>query len=59
MFNTRLYTRATQLADRGPKPDFWMATIGTHQPLKGVCYTQKFVSQNFALLVVLLKYLLP
>jgi len=52
------YTRATEMADRGPNPDLWMATAGPHQPLKGVFYTQKFLSQNFALLVVLLKHLL-
>jgi len=35
-----------------------MATAGTRQPLKCVFYTQKFLSQNFALLAVLLKHLL-
>jgi len=52
------YTTATQMADRGPNPDLWVATAGPRQPLKGVFYTQKFLSQNFALLVVLLKHLL-
>jgi len=33
-----------------------MATAGPRQPLKGVFYTQ-FLSQNFALLAVLLKHL--
>jgi len=46
------------MADRGPNPDLWMATVGPRQPLKGVFYTQKFLFQNFALLVVLLKHLL-
>jgi len=35
-----------------------MATAGPRQLLKGVFYTQKFLSQNFALLAVLLKHLL-
>jgi len=52
------YTRATKMADRGPNPDLWMATAGPRQPLKGVFYTQKFLSQNFAFLVVLLMHLL-
>jgi len=34
------------MADRGPNPDLWMATAGPRQPLKGVFYTQKFLSQN-------------
>ena len=46
------------MADRGPNPDLWMATAGPRQPLKPVFYTQKFSSQNFALLAVLLKHLL-
>jgi len=46
------------MSDRGPNPDLWMVTAGPHQPLKGVFYTQKFLSQNFALLAVLLKHLL-
>jgi len=46
------------MADRGPNPDLWMATVGPRQPLKGALYTQKFLSQNFALLAVLLKHLL-
>jgi len=48
-----LYGRATQMADRGPKPELWMATAGPRQPLKDVFYTQKFLSQTFALLAVL------
>ena len=44
------------MADCGPNPDLWMA--GHRQLLRGVFYTQKFLSQNFALLVVLLKHLL-
>jgi len=46
------------MADRSPNPDLWMATAGPRQPLKGVFYTLKFLSQNFALLAVLLKHLL-
>jgi len=46
------------MADRGPNPDLWMAKAGPRQLLKGVFYTQKFLSRNFALLVVLLKHLL-
>jgi len=49
---------ATQMADRGPNSDLWMATAGPRQPLNGVLYTQKFLSQNFVLLVVLPKHLL-
>jgi len=45
------------MADHGPKPDLWMATAGPRQPLKGVFYTHKFLSQNFALLGVLPKHL--
>ena len=52
------YTRATQMADRDQNPDLWMATAGPRQPLKGVFYTQKFLSQNFVLLAVHLKHLL-
>jgi len=40
------YTRAIQMADRGPNPDLWMATAGPRQPLKDVVYTQKFLSKN-------------
>jgi len=36
-----------------------MATAGPRQHLKGVFYTQKFLSLNFALLAVPLKHLLP
>ena len=39
------YTRATQMANRGPNPDLRMATAGPRQPLKGVFYTQKFLSK--------------
>jgi len=46
------------MADHDPNPGLWMATAGPRQPLKGVLLTQKFLSQNFALLVVLLKHLL-
>jgi len=46
------------MADRGPNPDLWMAKAGPRQLLKGVFYTQKFLSRNFAFLVVLLKHLL-
>ena len=46
------------MADRGLNPDLWMVTAGPRQPLKGVFYTQRFLSQNFALLAVLLKHLL-
>jgi len=52
------YTRATRKADSGPNPDLWMATAGPHQPLKGVFYTHKFLSQNFALFAERLKLLL-
>jgi len=45
------------MADRGPNPDLWTATAGPRQPLKGVFCTQKFLSQIFALLAVLLKHL--
>jgi len=34
-----------------------MATAGPRQALEGVFYTQKFSSQNFALLAILLKHL--
>jgi len=46
------------MADRGPNPDLCMVTAGPRQPLKGVLYTLKFLSQNFAFLAVLLKHLL-
>jgi len=46
------------MADRGLNLDFWMATARPRQRLKGVFYTHKFLSQNFALLAVLLKHLL-
>jgi len=42
------------MADRGPNPDLCMVTAGPRQPLKEVFYTQKFLSQNFAILTVLL-----
>ena len=44
------------MADRGPNPGLWMVTAGPRQPLKGVLYIQKFLSQNVALLAVLLKH---
>jgi len=37
------------MADRGPNPDLCMVTAGPRQPLKSVFYTQKFLSQNFAI----------
>jgi len=43
------------MADRGPNPDLWMVTAGPRQPFKDVLYIQKFLSQNLALLTVLLK----
>jgi len=46
------------MADLGPNPDLWMVTCGTRPPLKGLFYTQKCLSENLALLVVLLKQLL-
>jgi len=46
------------MADRGPNPDLWAVTAGPRQPLKGIFFTQKFLSQNFSLLAVLLKHLL-
>jgi len=45
--NSLLKFRAIQMTDRGSNPGLWMATVGPHQPLKGVFYTQKFLSQNF------------
>jgi len=53
-----IQSRATQMADHGLTPDLWMATTRLRQPLKGVFFTQKFLSQNFALLIILLKHLL-
>ena len=44
------------MADRGPNPALWMVTAGPRQPLNDVLYIQKFLSQNVALLVVLLKH---
>jgi len=44
------------MADRGPNPDLWMVTAGPRQPHKGVFFTQKFLSQNLALLAVHLKH---
>ena len=44
------------MADCGPNPYLWMVTTGPRQHLKGVLYTQKFLSQNVALLAVLLKH---
>jgi len=46
------------MADLGPNPDLWMLTAGPRQPLKSLFYTQRFLSQNIALLAVLLKQLL-
>jgi len=46
------------MADHGPNRDLRMATPGSRQHLKGAFYTQKFLSQNFALLAILLKHLL-
>jgi len=46
------------MADCGLNLDLWLATAGPRQPLEGVFYTQKFLSQNFARLAVLLKHLL-
>jgi len=47
------------MADRGPNPDLWMLTDGPCQPLKGVFYTQTFLSQNLALLAFTSKALTP
>jgi len=47
------------MADRGPNPHLWMVTAGPRQPLKGLFYTQKFLSQNLALLAVLLTKATP
>jgi len=46
------------MADRGPNPNLWMVTAGPRQPLKGVFFTQKFLSQNFSLLAAFPKHLL-
>jgi len=46
------------MADRRPNPDLWMARAGPRQPLKGVFYTQMFLSQNFTILAILLMHLL-
>ena len=46
------------MVDRDLNPDLWMATVGPCKPLKGVFSTQKFLSQNFAILAALLKDLL-
>jgi len=53
-----LYARATQMADHNLNPDLWMLTAGPRQPLKGLLYAQKFLSQNFAFLALLPKQLL-
>jgi len=53
-----VYSRATQMTDRGPNPHLWMLTAKPRQPLKGLFYTQKFSSQNLELLAILLKQLL-
>lgn len=44
------------MVDRSPNPDLWMVTAGPCQPFKCVFYTQKLLSQNFALLGVLQKH---
>jgi len=46
------------MADRGPNPDLWIVTGGPRQPLKGLFYTRKCLSQNLALWAVLLKQLI-
>jgi len=55
-FNPMLYGRATQLADCGPNLDLWMVKSGPRQLLKVVFYTQKCLSQNLAILPVLLSH---
>jgi len=45
------------MADRGPNPDIWTVKAGPHQPLKEAFHTQRFVSQNLALLAVFLRQL--
>jgi len=51
----KFYNRATQMADRGPNPDLWVVPAGPRQLLKRLFFTQKFLSQNLALLAMLLK----
>jgi len=34
------YTRATEIADRGPNPDLWMVPGGPRQLLKRLYFTQ-------------------
>jgi len=50
------YNRATQLADRGPNLDLFMVKSGPRQLLKVVFYTQKCLSQNLAILPVILSH---
>ena len=50
------YSRATQMADRGPNPDLWTVKAGPHQALKKVFYLKKFLSQNIAFFAMLLRY---
>ena len=50
-----LYTRATQMADRGSNPGFWMVPTGPRQLLKRLLFTQKFLSRILALLTILQK----
>jgi len=44
------------MADHGPNPALWVVTARPRQRLKGVFYTQKFLSQNLTFLAVLLKH---
>jgi len=44
------------MADRGPNPDLWPVKAGPHQALKRAFYSQKLLSQNLALLAVLLRH---
>jgi len=43
------------MADRGPNPDLWMVPVGPRQLLIRLFFTQKCLSQNLALLAMLLK----
>ena len=45
------------MADSGLNPDLWTVKAAPHQPVKGVFYTQRFLSKNLALLAVLLRQL--
>jgi len=42
------------MSDCVPNPGHWIVMAGPRQPLEGVLYIQKFLSQNVALLAVLL-----